>query len=149
MKFSFKLKIDPRDFQTTEGFESIALIMIVIKNDNKTPSLVAVDYNIGDEMQILRAGHPIESMIDTNEMKYFKFVNSDPKVQAVKIYVSSIRGDVSVRGSRTDPRLIDQYEIDSVGNRVYFIDDLNDPMYVIVEGLTPAAFGITVQLSHE
>lgn len=72
-------------------------MLIVLENqntNNEEPALVSIDYTIGDDTQDLRQGHPIESIVDKDQVKYFKFVNSDSSVSGVKIHVTAIRGTV-------------------------------------------------------
>jgi len=37
-------------------------------------------------------------------MKYYKYINSDPKVIAIKLHLNIISGSVQLSGMRKDPR---------------------------------------------
>ena len=152
MKSSFKFKINPNSFLQMNEFESSAVMIVIFENNNsdQTPSLISVDYSIGDEIQDLRQAHPIETMIDKNQVKYFKFVNSDSSVRAAKIHISPIRGKIEAFGSYQDPRVSQEDLIESVSNQVVFTKKhLDKAVYVMVKGLEPASFAVTVQLDHE
>lgn len=152
MKNSFKLQISDQDFLEMNEFQSAGVVLIVLENiktDGEEPALVSIDYTIGDDTYDLRQGHPIQSIIDKDQLKYFKFVNSDSSVGGVKIHVTSIRGTVEIKGCYTDPRLDSSSQFDAVSNQVIFTENLNKALYVSVKGLEPSNIAVTVQLSHE
>ena len=68
----------------------------------------------------------------------------DPAIEAVRIHVSPIRGEVSVVGNREDPRSTVLPGQQAIANQVYYEDKLNSAIYVSVTGLSPAAFSIVV-----
>ena len=153
MKNSFKLRISDQDFLEMNEFQSSGVVLIVLENqkttDGEEPALVSIDYNIGDDTYDLRQGHPIQSIIDKDQIKYFKFVNSDSSVAGVKIHVTSIRGTVEIKGCYTDPRLDSSSQFDAISNQAIFSENLDKALYVSVKGLEPSNIAVTVQLSHE
>ena len=104
---------------------------------------------MGDGAQDLRQGHPIETIIDREQVKYFKFLNSDSSVKSIKIHVTPIRGQIEVFGSYQDPRISEDTLYPALANQVLFSKDLDKAVYVKVKGLEPSNFAVTVQLDHE
>lgn len=55
-------------------------------------------------MMYLREGRTVEDSLSANAMKYYKYVNSDPKVIGIKVHLNIISGSVQISGMRKDPR---------------------------------------------
>ena len=52
---------------------------------------------------MLREGRPLEDKLMANEMKIYKYINSDENVKEIRIHVNEIAGVIKLSGAIKDP----------------------------------------------
>jgi hypothetical protein len=68
-------------------------------------------------------------------MKYYKYINSDPKVIGIKVHLNIISGSVQISGMRKDPRNNKGVPVSPEDNILTFDKNMTDPIFIAVLGL--------------
>lgn len=87
------------------------------------------------------------------ETKYYKYLNNDPNIHSVRIFVHEVSGLTKVKVQRNDfrvPSKVDTHIEPSAGDKtVYTINEnLKEPVYISVTGLVSSIYSITVSALH-
>lgn len=61
--------------------------------------MTAIDFINKNKVTYLREGRPIEEQLAPGEMKFYKYINSDPNVIEVRIHINEIVGHVAATGA--------------------------------------------------
>ena len=130
--------------------------MIVLTNTDKdTSSFAALEYNIGNRPEFLRENKPIESHILKDEIKIYKYMNTDPNVDKIRIHINKINGELSSfifrkEESAEEAKNEDITEHLIQGNVFETTEELlTKPIVIVVRGEDSATYSIIVQVIHQ
>lgn len=112
-------------------------------------NLVAVELVNNNKVSYLREGRPLEEKLGEKEMKLYKYINSDPNVQEIRIHVNEIAGHVSFNGVISADDKTSSIQIVPEGNTLRFTKNLTQPIYASVLADSKAIFGISMQVIHK
>lgn len=69
--------------------EEGANIIVVLKADGQMKySLTAIEFRNNNKVLYMREGHPLEEKLMAQDLKVYKYVNSDPEVQEIRVHVN-------------------------------------------------------------
>jgi hypothetical protein len=97
----------------------------------------------------LREGRPLEEKLGEKEMKIYKYINSDPNVQEIRIHVNEIAGHVSYSGVIQGDDKTGSIQVFPESNTLRFTKNLTQPIYASVVADSKAIFGISMQVIHK
>ena len=153
LKSIYKFNITDDHMVSLNAVEKAGYLIIVLKNDNNkpktNPSLIMIEYKHGADVELIREGRPIQEIVSFGDVRYYKFVNSEPEVNSIKFHLTEISGDVEIEGLRTDPRLEGNGPEPIKGqNPIEFTETLLAPVYAKITAHSQATYALTVQLKH-
>lgn len=61
-------------------------------------NLVALEFINNNKVLMLREARPLEDKLMANEMKIYKYINSDENVKEIRIHVNEIAGIIKLSG---------------------------------------------------
>lgn len=82
-------------------------------------------------------------------MKIYKYINSDPDVQEIRIHINQIVGTVNFYGVIQGTQKTNSKNIQPKYNMLKFTENLTQPIFASVTADTKAIFGITMQIIHK
>ena len=112
-------------------------------------NLVAVELVNNNKVAYLREGRPLEEKLGEKELKLYKYINSDPNVQEIRIHVNEIAGHVTVNGVVSGEDRTSSIQVVPEGNTLRFTKNLTQPIYASVLADSKAIFGISMQVIHK
>lgn len=120
------------------------------KPEEKTPfNLAAIEFVNNNKVLYLREGRPLEEKMTEKDMKIYKFINSDPNVQEIRIHINEISGHVLFSGFIQTPDPANTIQVFAEANTLRFTKNLTLPIYVSVNAQTKSIFGISMQVIHK
>jgi hypothetical protein len=87
--------------------------------------------------------------MNPDEVKVYKYINSDPKVEEIRIHINEITGVVNIGGFIQNEDSSKSLQVAAEGNTLRFTTNLTQPIYVSVGARTKAIFGISMQVIHK
>lgn len=82
-------------------------------------------------------------------MKVYKYINSDPNVEEIRIHINEITGVVNFGGFIQGEDTEKSVQVAAEGNTLRFTTNLTQPIYVSVGAKSKAIFGISMQVIHK
>lgn len=110
---------------------------------------MAIELLNNNKVLYLREGRPLEEKMNEKEMKIYKYINSDPNVEEIRIHINSIAGNIVYNGfiQGADPK--SSVQVVAEGNTLRFTKNLTQPIYASVVAQSKAIFGISMQVIHK
>lgn len=112
-------------------------------------SLAALEFLNNNKVLYLREGRPFEEKLSSGEMKIYKYINSDPNVQEIRVHLNEIAGHVQLNGQIKHEDMTKSITVAPESNTLRFTHDLNQPILVSVHAESKAIFGISMQIIHK
>lgn len=132
--------------------EKNAIILVVLTNQEKNSSFTATEFSVGNRPEFLRESKPIESHVLKNELKIYKFVNTDPNIAKIKLHINKISGCFNTFVFRHEPSE-DELIKDSnkVSGPIYETSErlTEEPLVIVIRGEDSATFSLVVQSVHK
>lgn len=112
-------------------------------------SLIALEFLNNNKVLYLREGRAIEDKLAIAQTKYYKYINSDPKVKEIRVHVNEMVGHVTLSGIIKD---VGETPVTVIpdGNVLRFTKNLTKTIMVGVQAKSAASiYGISMQILHQ
>ena len=112
-------------------------------------SFIALEFVNNDKVMYLREGRPLEEKLGKNQMKIYKYINSDPNVEEVRVHLNTISGSLTMEGAIKGEEGTSAGFIRAEVNTLRFKENLTLPIVVVVRTDTRAVYTISMQIVHK
>lgn len=102
-KNTYSLTLASDFWNSVNMVEKNAIILVVLTNQEKNTSFTATEFSVGNRPEFLRESKPIESHVLKNELKIYKFVNTDPNIEKIRLHINKISGCFNTFVFRHEP----------------------------------------------
>lgn len=146
------MQIDDKVLKKINSAEQQATIIVKLNpaSGSKSPfNLAAVEFINNNKVLYLREGRPIEEKLGEKDMKIYKYINSDPNVEEIRMHLNEIAGSITFHGVIQSENPSSSIQVFPEGNTLRFTKNLTQPIYASVTAQSKSIFGISMQIIHK
>ena len=116
--------------------------------------LIAIEFANPNKIRFLREERAFEDRVMMQETKYYKYVNNDPNIFNIKLFISEISGLTNIAVQRTDFREKSNSDTlikPSPQDKSYYTisENLTEPIYISVTGLVTSIYALSISATHK